>query len=174
MQRIPEGRPYAIPVRLDDCVIPDHLAHLHCGRLQTDADFARLVRILRNNSDANGGQGTVSDPAPAKVPTFVEYLEMQTAEMFNIDKPIDRTEALRIIRHYERLATEIDHDATRIIPGRAASLIHVGAPPHDVHIKLPEAAFARYDSAKASFYSSKAGGVSVRIDTDENIITSVF
>jgi hypothetical protein len=46
MERLPEGQPYLIPVRLDDCPIPERLAHIHCGELRSQSDLEKLVKAL--------------------------------------------------------------------------------------------------------------------------------
>lgn len=46
MDRMPEGRPYLVPMRLDNCVIPRQLSHIHCGMLVNDSDFEKLSKAL--------------------------------------------------------------------------------------------------------------------------------
>jgi hypothetical protein len=46
MERMPEGRPYLVPIRLDDCAIPKQLSHIHCGMLTNERDFEKLAKTL--------------------------------------------------------------------------------------------------------------------------------
>src|SRR6266498_2229337 len=46
MERMPEGKPYLVPIRLDDCTIPRQLSHIHCGWLVDDRDIEKLSKML--------------------------------------------------------------------------------------------------------------------------------
>ena len=45
--RFPEGKIFAIPIRLDDCVIPEHFDFLHWCNLYEEDGFERLVNAIR-------------------------------------------------------------------------------------------------------------------------------
>jgi hypothetical protein len=46
MDRIPEGRPYLVPLKLDDCPIPGQLEHIHAGTLYDERDFQKLLKTI--------------------------------------------------------------------------------------------------------------------------------
>lgn len=46
----PEGRIFVIPLRLEDCEVPDRLRHLHWVDLFDDAGYSRLAQALRTMS----------------------------------------------------------------------------------------------------------------------------
>lgn len=46
-QRLPPGRIFLIPVRLEPCELPESLAHLHCVDLFDSGGFERLVAAIR-------------------------------------------------------------------------------------------------------------------------------
>ena len=61
LRQMPEDRIYIIPVRLDDCKIPNELSHLHCCNLFEETGMDRLTQsidVLRKQkqrvADQNG------------------------------------------------------------------------------------------------------------------------
>lgn len=71
MERMPEGKPYLIPLRLDNCQIPSQLSHIHCGQLISDQDFEKLIKALY------GYMGTPL--SPAVIPTNYARYQHQFA-----------------------------------------------------------------------------------------------
>jgi len=47
----PQGTIFVIPVRLEDCAVPERLSHLHAVDLFAEAGYSRLVRGLRRGAD---------------------------------------------------------------------------------------------------------------------------
>jgi hypothetical protein len=50
----PEGTIFIIPVKLEECRIPDRLAHLHCVKLFEGNGYERLLRALRSRESKLG------------------------------------------------------------------------------------------------------------------------
>lgn len=62
MDQIPAGQPYLIPLKLDDCEVPDQLGHIHCGSLVDETDFQRLLKALDQYS-SSAEDGTAPESA---------------------------------------------------------------------------------------------------------------
>ena len=56
----PEGTIFLIPVRLEDCEIPERLEHLHCVNLNQSRGFEQLIRALNVRAEKLGIVGGAS------------------------------------------------------------------------------------------------------------------
>ena len=68
LKQIPEGKIHTIPVRLDDCIIPEPFSDLQCADLFEDDQFERIVQAIRTElsqqstepeSDSDSVEGTL-------------------------------------------------------------------------------------------------------------------
>jgi hypothetical protein len=74
LTEIPEGTIYAIPVRLDDCAIPEQFSHLHwCNLLEPDG-FDYLLRALQMTRGSPEARATpVSPTVEARAITHLPF-----------------------------------------------------------------------------------------------------
>ena len=47
LTEFPEGQVYLIPIKIDDCEIPQKFSHLHYVRLQDNGSFAKIEKTIR-------------------------------------------------------------------------------------------------------------------------------
>src|SRR4030095_15171549 len=70
LQEIPEGTIHTIPVRLDDCEVPEAFRHYHYANLFEPSGFDRIVRAIR----AELAKRPEPEPNPS---TFTNSLGME-------------------------------------------------------------------------------------------------
>lgn len=61
MERLPHDQAFVVPVRLDDCPLPEPLSHIHSITLTTDDDFERLVNAIHAGKGNSSVGQTTSD-----------------------------------------------------------------------------------------------------------------
>ena len=59
----PEGTIFVIPLRLEDCSIPERLQHWHVGNLFEERGYERLIRALQIRANGLGFPGPQAGPA---------------------------------------------------------------------------------------------------------------
>jgi hypothetical protein len=72
LQEIPEGAIHTIPVRLDDCEVPESFRHYHYANLFEPSGFDRIVRAIHAELAKRFGATPPPSPQPSPRPSLPE------------------------------------------------------------------------------------------------------
>jgi formylglycine-generating enzyme required for sulfatase activity len=93
-QELPEGTIHTIPVRLDDCEVPEQFRRYHWANLSEPNEFDRIVRAI--HAELAKRQGTVLKPSTFSNSFGMEFVWIPDG-MFMMGSPGSDTEAHRAL-----------------------------------------------------------------------------
>jgi formylglycine-generating enzyme required for sulfatase activity len=117
LQELPEGTIHTIPVRLDDCELPQSFQHYHYANLFDPHGFDRIVRAIRAESAKRSGPTPPPSPQPSPGPIDAAPQQGKTAT-----PPIREQNRPEVHRHTTSDAREI----TGLSPRQKRRLVLVG------------------------------------------------